>query len=52
MGITIRKGTSPLIFGEKDDATLLGSVTLEAVGMMLDPLKRQWRPVPMHTRLA
>ena len=33
--------------GEKDDATLLGAVTLEAVGMMLDPLKRQLRPLPM-----
>ena len=42
-----RKGASPVIFGEKDDATLLGAVTLEAVGMMLDPLKRQLRPLPM-----
>ena len=42
-----RRGASPVIFGEKDDATLLGAVTLEALGMMLDPLKRRLRPMPM-----
>jgi len=34
-------------FSSKDDVTLLGAVTLEALGMMLDPLKRQLRPLPM-----
>jgi clan AA aspartic protease len=42
-----RRGPSPVIFGEKDDATLLGAVTLEALGLMVDPLKRQLRPLPM-----
>jgi predicted aspartyl protease len=42
-----RRGSSPVIFGEKGDATLLGAVTLEAVGMMLDPLKRELKPLPM-----
>jgi predicted aspartyl protease len=42
-----RHGASPVIFGEKDDATLLGAVTLEALGMMLDPLKRTLRPLPL-----
>jgi predicted aspartyl protease len=42
-----RRGASPVIFGEPDDATLLGVVTLEALGMMLDPLKRTLRPLPM-----
>jgi predicted aspartyl protease len=42
-----RRAASPVIFGEKDDVTLLGAVTLEALGMMLDPLKRQLRPLPM-----
>ncbi|MBM4267040.1 MAG: aspartyl protease [Deltaproteobacteria bacterium] len=42
-----RRGPSPVIFGESDDAILLGSVTLEALGLMVDPLKRQLRPLPM-----
>jgi clan AA aspartic protease len=42
-----RRGASPVLFGEHDDATLLGSVTLEALGLMVDPLKRQLRPLPM-----
>jgi len=40
-------GTSPVIFGEEGDATLLGSVSLEVLGFMLDPFKRQLRPLPM-----
>jgi predicted aspartyl protease len=42
-----QQGASPVIFGEKDDSALLGSVSLEALGLMLDPLKRQLRPLPM-----
>jgi clan AA aspartic protease len=42
-----QQGTSPVIFGQKDDSVLLGSVSLEALGLMLDPLKRQLRPLPM-----
>lgn len=42
-----RRGASPVIFGEKDDATVLGAVTLETVGLMLDPLKRELRALPM-----
>jgi aspartyl protease family protein len=42
-----RQGASPVIFGEKDDSILLGSVSLEALGLMIDPLKRQLRPLPM-----
>ncbi|MBI4515285.1 MAG: aspartyl protease family protein [Deltaproteobacteria bacterium] len=42
-----RRGPSPVIFGERDDATLVGAVTLEALGLMVDPLKRQLRPLPM-----
>lgn len=42
-----RRGPSPVIFGEHDDAMLLGAVTLEALGLMVDPLKRQLRPLPM-----
>ena len=42
-----RKGAAPVIFGEKEDSTLLGSVSLEALGMALDPMKRELRPLPM-----
>ena len=40
-------GTSPVIFGEKDDASLLGMVSLESLGLVLDPMKRVLRPLPM-----
>jgi clan AA aspartic protease len=42
-----RRGAAPVIFGEKDDSTLLGAVSLEALGMTLDPMKRELRPLPM-----
>ena len=32
---------APVIFGEEGDAPLLGTFTLEALGLTLDPLKRQ-----------
>ncbi|HKM91818.1 MAG TPA: aspartyl protease family protein [Candidatus Acidoferrales bacterium] len=40
-------GTSPVIFGQKEDSALLGSVSLEVLGFFLDPLKRELRPLPM-----
>jgi predicted aspartyl protease len=40
-------GYSKVIFGEKDDGLLLGALTLEALGLMLDPLKRELKPLPM-----
>jgi aspartyl protease family protein len=42
-----RQGASPVIFGEDGDRTRLGAVTLEALGVLLDPLKRELRPLPM-----
>ena len=33
-------GTTPVILGEADDQALLGSVTLEILGLVLDPFKR------------
>jgi len=42
-----KQGMAPVIFGEKGDSTLLGAVTLEALGMILDPIKRELRPLPM-----
>lgn len=40
-------GVSDVIFGEKGDATLLGALTLEALGLALDPVKRTLRPMTL-----
>ncbi len=40
-------GGADVIFGEGEDSTLLGAFTLEALGLILDPLKRQLKPLPM-----
>ena len=45
-----RQGTSKVIFGRPGDATLIGAVTLEELGLMLDPLKREL--LPMRLLLA
>jgi len=42
-----RIGVADVIFGEKDDAVLLGCFTLEALGLALDPLKRELKPLPL-----
>jgi predicted aspartyl protease len=39
---------SPVVFGEEGDATLLGVMTLEALGLVLDPLKRELRPMALR----
>ncbi len=36
-----RESAAPVLFGEKDDSLLLGTFTLEALGLTLDPLKRK-----------
>jgi clan AA aspartic protease len=41
------RAASPVIFGEKGDSVLLGAVSLEALGFILDPIKRVLRPLPM-----
>jgi clan AA aspartic protease len=40
-------GGADVIFGEEGDSVLLGAFTLEALGLTLDPLKRELRPLPM-----
>jgi clan AA aspartic protease len=40
-----REATAPVIFGEKGDANILGVVTLENMGMMVDPFKRELKPL-------
>ena len=42
-----RVGVADVVFGEKGDSTLLGALTLEALGLVLDPLRRELKPLPM-----
>jgi predicted aspartyl protease len=42
-----RVGGADVVFGEEGDSTLLGAFTLEALGLVLDPLKRELKPLPM-----
>ncbi len=38
--------TAPVVFGDKD-VFLLGATTLEAMGLMLDPINRKLEKLPM-----
>ncbi len=40
-------GGADVIFGEKNDSILLGAFTLEALGLALDPIKRELFALPM-----
>lgn len=42
-----RIGGADVVFGEEGDATLLGALTLQSLGLSLDPLKRELRELPM-----
>jgi predicted aspartyl protease len=42
-----KQGFADVIFGEPGDSLLLGALTLEALGLALDPLRRELRPLPM-----
>ena len=42
-----QRGAAPVIFGESGDATLLGAVTLESLGFVLDAVRRDLLPLPM-----
>lgn len=42
-----RIGGADVIFGELGDSSLLGAFTLEALGLALDPLRRQLMELPM-----
>ena len=42
-----QRGAAPVIFGEAGDATLLGAVTLESLGFVLDAVRRDLLPLPM-----
>lgn len=41
------EGHTPVVLGESDDETLLGVVTLEILGLILDPFKRTLQPMRM-----
>jgi predicted aspartyl protease len=62
-GTAIRRGVShcffayrgmrvpgPVVLGERDDEALVGTVTLESMGLVLNPFERTLRP--MRMRLA
>ena len=40
-----QSATSPVVLGETDDGPLLGAVTLETVGLMVNPLSRTLSPM-------
>jgi hypothetical protein len=40
-------GGADVIFGEEGDSNLLGATTLESLGLALDPLKRELKPMPL-----
>jgi clan AA aspartic protease len=42
-----RVGGADVIFGEQGDGQLLGAFTLEGLGLVLDPLRRELKPLPM-----
>jgi clan AA aspartic protease len=43
-----RTRSSPVMFGEEGDATLLGVMTLESLGLMLDPVKQEVRKMQLR----
>jgi len=42
------RGDSLVMFGEPGDSPLLGATTLEGFGLILDPFRRELKPLPMH----
>jgi predicted aspartyl protease len=45
-------GAAPVIFGRRGDASLLGVVTLEALGLRLDPLRHTLQPSKLMLTLT
>lgn len=39
------RSPAPVVFGKRTDASVLGAVTLEALGFALDPLRHAIRPI-------
>jgi predicted aspartyl protease len=40
-------GLADVIFGEEGDAALLGALSLEALGLSLDPIRRELKPMDL-----
>jgi predicted aspartyl protease len=40
-------GGADVIFGEPGDATLVGALTLESLGLSLDPIRRELKPMDL-----
>ena len=43
-----QRGDSLVIFGEEGDSPLLGATTVEGFGLILDPFRRELKPIPMR----
>lgn len=42
-----REGAAPVIFGEKGDKVLLGVLSIEAMGLEIDPVKQRLKPIEL-----
>lgn len=42
-----RETASPVVLGEEEDSLLLGAITLEALGLALDPFQRKIYPAKL-----
>lgn len=42
-----KQGYADVIFGEEGDSNLLGATTLESLGLALDPLRRELKPMQL-----
>ena len=43
-----QSATCVVLFGEKDDTTLLGVTTFENLGLIFDPMRQKIMPLPMR----
>ena len=41
------EGAAPVIFGEKNDKALLGVLSIEAMGLEVDPVKKRLKPTEL-----
>jgi len=41
------RAPSPIVIGQKGDSALLGAITLENMGLMVDPFKRKLLPMKL-----
>jgi hypothetical protein len=42
-----QKAPSTVVLGKKGDSALLGAITLENMGLMVDPFNRKLRPMKL-----